>query len=126
MTIFRVLLLDCATCDARFVPPRPVGESELLRRLARAAGWVTNWRDKGADYCPKCGPECGVGYSKARGICTVCNKERSITSRDVIQKHPAAEHPPTGGFAWCAGGGLAARQITHHTSPRNREWQGLL
>lgn len=120
MTVFRVVLLDCSTpeCQERFVPARPTDSTVELRAQARRAGWLTNWRNRGSDFGPVCAVELGPRFAKPRGLCRVCEQERSITANDVMQKHPAAgQHHGTAGFEWCPGGGHPPGAVISKIAP---------
>lgn len=134
MSVLTVVRLACngRDCTRVFVPDEPLTSTRVVRRLADAADWLTNFRSRGLDYCPVCADSSVLGDTRlARGICGACATEQVVTLRAVIKQHRVRVN---GTVKVCPGGGLAPQRLVRNASQRitvaaaghGRAWQGLI
>lgn len=110
MSVFTVLWLDCNGCTVeRFTPVQPQGKASQVRELADAAGWITNLRNQGQDFGPRCVAALNLGQVLARGICSACGHDRALTKQVLVVSHQARRD---GTRFRCPGGGRPPARVT--------------
>lgn len=121
MSVFTAVYLDCngEGCTARFVPLQISGDSAAVRAEAREAGWLVNFRGRGADCCPVCADRPAGDYRTPRGICGVCGTEQPVTGQAVLKLHT-----PAGRRSLCDGGGHPPERLVRaHGAPLDYDWR---
>ena len=119
MSVFLAVHLDCNRCTARYVPLRPSADSAAVRAEADAAGWLCNFRGRGADYCPVCADTPLGDYRTPRGTCRECGTEQSLTGQAVVKLHT-----PAGRRSLCSGGGHPPERLVRaHGAPLDYDWR---